>query len=377
MIYLDNAATTLHKPEAVKRAVWDAMETMGSSGRGAYPAALEASRMIYETRELAAEFFGAPSPVSVAFTSNATEALNIAVSGLIRSKDHVICTQMEHNSVLRPLYRKEKEGAQLSILPCGDQGIPDMSKLPELFRKNTRAVICTHASNVTGDLNDIRTAAELCRENGVLFILDTAQTAGSIPIHMGEMKIDVLCFTGHKGLMGPQGTGGICLGEGIRIPAFKTGGSGVHSFDREQPGQGALVLEAGTLNGHGIAGLHEAFSFLKQTTVEAVREKEQELCSYFCREAARIPGVRLYGNTETKERAAVAALNIRDYDSAAVCDELAQYYGIAVRGGIHCAPLMHRFLGTEKQGAVRFSFSWYNEMEEAEQAVLALREIAG
>lgn len=377
MIYLDNAATTLCKPDCVKKAVWEAMENMGSSGRGAYPAALEASRVIYETRELAAEFFGAPSPVSVAFTSNATEALNIAVSGLIQKGDHVICTQMDHNSVLRPLYRKEKEGAELSILKCTDNGKPDMSKLENMFRKNTKAVICTHASNVTGDFNDIRTAAETCRKNGVLFVLDGAQTAGSFPIDMKKMKIDVLCFTGHKGLMGPQGTGGICLGENIRIPAFKTGGSGMHSFDKEQPGQGAQMLEAGTLNGHGIAGLHAAFSFLKETGIDRIRKKEQELCRYFCREAARIPGIRLYGNVEESERAAVVSLNVRDYDSAVICDELAEFYGIAVRGGIHCAPLMHSFLGTERQGTVRFSFSWYNEMEEAEQAVQALREIAG
>ena len=277
MIYLDNAATTLYKPEPVRRAVYEAMGTVGNSGRGAWGPALSASRLVYSVREKAAEFFGAWGGESVAFTSNATEALNIAIEGLVKKGDHVITTQVEHNSVLRPLYRKEKEGAELTILPADEKGNFSLADMEKAVRQNTTAVICTHASNVTGNLFPAEEIGNLCRRYGLLFILDASQSAGEAFIDMQSMHIDVLCFTGHKGLMGPQGTGGICVDPQVKIPPFKTGGSGILSFDREHPDCMPEALEAGTLNIHGLAGLGAAFDYLRETGLEQIIEHEKRL----------------------------------------------------------------------------------------------------
>ena len=230
MIYVDNAATTLPKPPAVSQAVVKAMASFGGAGRGSHPAALAASRCIYAARSAVGQLFGA-SPERVAFTSNATESLNIAIQGLLGSGDHVITTALEHNSVLRPLYRLESRGMELSIVGCDDRGKLDYDGFGRSLCSNTKAIVCTHGSNLTGELIDLAFIGRFCRDNGLLWILDVAQTGGVFPVDMASMGIDVLCFTGHKGLLGPQGTGGICLGEGIAIPPFKVGGSGQHSFD--------------------------------------------------------------------------------------------------------------------------------------------------
>ena len=376
MIYLDNAATTLRKPQCVIDAVVAAMGSMGNAGRGAHGSSLSSARVIYDTRCKLAALFGCSLPENVIFTSNSTEALNIALSGIFAPGDHVISTDLEHNSVLRPLYRLEREGViELDFVPADTHGRPDYAAFERLLKPNTRAVVCTHASNLTGNMIDIARVGRIAHDHGALLVVDASQTAGAVPIHMEAMGIDILCFTGHKGLMAPQGTGGLCIREGVQIRPFKVGGSGVHSYDREQPADYPTRLEAGTLNGHGIAGLSAALDYLKEVGVETIRDHEMALMTRFYEAVRNIDGVTVYGDFET-ERTAVVTLNIRDYDSSAVSDELAEYYDIATRPGAHCAPRMHHALGTEEQGAVRFSFAWFNTTEEVDAAIAAVKELA-
>ena len=381
MIYLDNGATTLQKPECVKEALLEAMASMGNSGRGVHDASLYAGRIIYRARESLAELLGAAAPEQVVFTANATESLNLVLGGLFGLGDHVITTVCEHNSVLRPLYRLQ--GVELSVLPvkaeAGEErqaGILAYDELESLLRPNTKALIITHASNLTGNITDLEQAAAFAKKHSLLLIVDAAQTAGAVPMDMERMGIDVLCFTGHKGLYGPQGTGGVCVRPGLSIRPLKVGGSGIHSFDREHPSEMPAALEAGTLNGHGIAGLGAAARWLLETGVEQIRAREQALLRRFVDGVKEVEGVTLYGNPDLDRRTGIQSLNIRDYDSARVADWLYEDYGIAVRGGAHCAPLMHEALGTREQGAVRFSFSYFNTEAEADEAAAAVRELA-
>ena len=376
MIYLDNAATTLHKPQQVIDAVVHAMQSMGNCARGTHVEALDAARTVYDARVRLASLFGCPRVDHVAFTANSTEALNMAINGLIDPGDHVISTDLEHNSVLRPLYRLEAEhGAELSFVPADKLGNVDYADFERLMKPNTRAVVCTNASNLTGTVLDIERIAKTAHSHGALVIVDASQTAGCWPIDMKKMGIDVLCFTGHKGLMGPQGTGGICVKEGIEIRPFKVGGSGVQSYSRTHPAEYPTRLEAGTLNGHGIAGLGAAAKFISETGVENIHAKERSLMLRFYEGVKNIEGVTVYGDF-TKDKTAIVALNIRDYESGEVSYELSQGYGIATRPGAHCAPRMHKALGTAEVGAVRFSFSFYNTEEEIDEAVRAVAELA-
>lgn len=383
MIYLDNGATTLRKPECVKEALLEAMASMGNSGRGVHDASLYAGRTIYRARESLAELLGAAAPEQVVFTANATESLNLVLGGLFRPGDHVITTVCEHNSVLRPLYRLQ--GVELSVLPVKaavdskeerQAGILAYDELESLLCPNTKALIITHASNLTGNITDLERAAAFAKKHSLLLIVDAAQTAGAVPMDMERMEIDVLCFTGHKGLYGPQGTGGVCVRPGLSIRPLKVGGSGIHSFDREHPSEMPAALEAGTLNGHGIAGLGAAARWLLEIGVEQIRAREQALLRRFVDGVKEVEGVTLYGNPDLDRRTGIQSLNIRDYDSARVADWLYEDYGIAVRGGAHCAPLMHEALGTREQGAVRFSFSYFNTEAEADEAAAAVRELA-
>lgn len=375
MIYLDNAATTLHKPPAVVQAVVSALNGMGNSARGAYPSALSAARTVYGAREKLAALFHC-SPDHVVFTSNSTEALNVVLNGFWTAGDHVLTTDYEHNSVLRPLYRLEAEGKiSLRFVAADRQGALNYSDFETLLRPNTRAIVCTHASNLTGDLLDIERIGKIAHGHGLLFIVDASQTAGVFPIDMQKYHIDALCFTGHKSLLGPQGTGGLCIAEGLRLRPWKVGGTGVQSYSPEQPSQYPTLLEAGTLNGHGIAGLSAALDFIAETGMERIRAYEQGLAERFYRGVRDLPGVAVYGDFSQKERAPIVALNIGDTDSAETSDALSGLYSIATRPGAHCAPRLHRALGTEKQGAVRFSFSWYNTKAEVDFALQAIKEL--
>ena len=375
MIYLDNAATTIHKPEGVAQAMVQALSSLGNSGRGAHEATLDASRIIYGTREKLARLFGIKDPMRIAFTCNATESLNIAINGLFEKGDHVITTMCEHNSVLRPLYRLEENGVELSILPADSKGVPMYGELERLIQQNTRAIVITHASNLSGNVTDLGRVSAITQKYKLLLVVDASQSAGCIPIDVEKMGIDVLCFTGHKGLMGPQGTGGIYVREGLEIRPLKVGGSGVHSYDREHPKEMPTALEAGTLNGTGIAGLFSSLDFILDTGVEAIHKKEMKLAKRFFDGIKELPEVTVYGDWQNSERTAIVSVNLGTEESGQVSDWLWEDYGIAVRAGAHCAPLMHKALGTEKQGAVRFSFSYFNTEEEVDAAIQALKEI--
>lgn len=376
MIYLDNAATTLHKPPQVTEAIVHALQSMGNSSRGTHAGSMAASHTVYDTRVKLAKLFGCPRADHVAFTANVTEALNIAINGLISKGDHVITTDCEHNSVLRPLYRlADEHGVELSFVRADRQGNLDYYAFENLIRPNTRAIVCTHASNLTGNLTDLHRVGAIAKAHGVLLIVDAAQTAGAYPINMEELGIDVLCFTGHKGLMGPQGTGGLCVREGLAIRPWKVGGSGVQSYSRTHPVQMPTCLEAGTLNGHGIAGLSAAVDFIQNVGVDAIHDREMSLMRRFYEGVKDAPSVTVYGDF-TRERTAIVTLNIDNYESGTVSDALSEEYGIATRPGAHCAPRMHQALGTEQQGAVRFSFSWFNTEEEIDAAIRAVCELA-
>ena len=376
MIYFDNAATTMRKPDAVVQAVTQALCSLGNPGRGVHDAALDASRIIFDARRLLAELFGAENPKQIAFTANSTESLNMAIKGIINSGDHVITTALEHNSVLRPLYELEGRGAELTIIPADAQGRIRYEDFEAAIRPNTKAIVCTHGSNLTGNLVDLRRVGEIAKAHGLLFVVDASQTAGVFDIDVQDMHIDILCFTGHKGLLGPQGTGGLYVREGVSVRPLLSGGSGVQTYSRTHPAQMPTALEAGTLNTHGLAGLRAAVSYLQETGLDTIRKAEQALMWEFYREVQKIPGITVYGDFSAKERCPIVTLNIRDYDSSEVSDALAIHYGIATRPGAHCAPLMHQALGTVDQGAVRFSFCHYNTMEEIKTAVSALRELA-
>ncbi len=376
MIYLDNAATTMHKPQCVIDAVVSAMSSMGNAGRGANEASLSASRIIYDTRERLCRLFGGTSPKQVVFTCNSTESLNIAIRGLLEPGDHVITTMLEHNSVLRPLYEMEKKGVKLTIVESDRNGRLDISKIEEAVSDETKMIICTNGSNLTGNYVDIGTVGKIAKAHGVLFVVDASQTAGVFPIDVEKMNIDVLCFTGHKGLLGPQGTGGMYVREGIAIKPLKSGGTGVQTYHKTQPEKMPTHLEAGTLNGHGIAGLHAALGYILETGIDNIRAREQELMWKFYKGVKDIPEVTVYGDFSSRERCPIVTLNIGDYDSGEVSDALLTDYGISTRPGGHCAPLMHEALGTAWQGAVRFSFCHYNTDEEVETAIRAVRELA-
>lgn len=375
MIYFDNAATSLPKPPVVGRAMLEALETVGGAGRGGHPAALNAARVIFKARKAVADLLGS-APERTVFTANATESLNIAIQGLLDPQDHVITTVYEHNSVLRPLYRLRDSGLAMSVVGVDAQGTLDYDAFTRCLQPNTKAVICTHASNLTGSLTDLAWVAGFCKENQLLLVVDASQTAGVFPLHADALGIDVLCFTGHKGLLGPQGTGGLCIGKGVAIRPLKVGGSGLHSFSEAHPGTLPESLEAGTLNAHGIAGLLAGVTYIQETGLETIRDRELALAKRFREGIKTIPAVRIYGDV-TKPHAPIAALNIGAIDSAEVADRLANEYGICTRAGAHCAPLAHIALGTKEQGAVRFSFSSFNTGEEIAAGIAAIAEISG
>ena len=378
MIYLDNAATTMCKPQAVVDAVANALCSLGNAGRGATSGALDAARTIHACRTKLARLLGCPRADHVCFAPNSTAALNTAINGLIRPGDRVVTTVLEHNSVLRPLNRLVFErGVTLEHAGCDKLGRLDYDELERLVTPGTRAVVVTHASNVTGNVVDIARVAAIAHAVGALIIVDASQTAGAAAVDMEAMGLDVVCFTGHKGLMGPQGTGGLAVMPGIDVEPWAMGGSGVHSFEPLQPLEWPTRLEAGTLNGHGIAGLSAGLDFIEaEGGVEAIAAHEAALARRFYEGVRGIAGVTVYGDQEQRGRSAIVSLNIGDIDSAQVSDALMQGWEIATRPGAHCAPLMHRALGTERQGVVRFSFGYFNTVDEVDIAIDAVSELA-
>ena len=377
MIYLDNAATTLQKPRPVGQAMLDALQTAGNPGRGAHEPTLHAARLVYETRTALAELLGADDPSCIAFTANATQSLNMALCGLLHPGDHVITTVCEHNSVLRPLYRLQKNGVQLDFVEADARGVLRYEQFEQKLRPNTRAVVVSHASNVTGNVTDLAFVADFTQKHGLLLVLDAAQTAGIRPLDVKTLGADVLCFTGHKGLLGPQGTGGAYVRPGLQVAPLVVGGSGVHSFAEEHPAQMPTALEAGTLNVPGIAGLGAGVRWILQQGIQTLQAKETARAQLFYEQLQAVENLIFYGDfSGNTPRVPIVSLNIGDEDSAWVADALWEDAGICVRAGAHCAPLLHKTLGTAAQGVVRFSFSHANTEEEVLRAAQAVRTLA-
>ena len=367
MIYFDNAATGWPKPPQVSVAVSEALQKAGNPGRGAHASAAWAAQKVYAVREKLSEMFHIDDPLQIAFTLNATHALNIAVN-LCRGE--IITTSMDHNSVLRPVISR----GYFNIVKADRQGHIDASDVVRRISDLTGAVIMTHGSNVTGEVYDIEAVGAACRKRGILFIVDCAQTAGVIPIDINKMCIDVLCFSGHKGLLGPQGTGGIYIRKGIPIRPFMLGGTGSKSFQLTQPTEMPDCFESGTVNAHGIAGLGAGIDYINKVGINHIHSKETNLRRYFINKIKEIPEVTVYGR-ENVNTTGTVSINIKGVDSNNVASLLGEN-SVCVRGGFHCAPLAHKSLGTDNSGTVRFSFGSENTYGEIDRAVDIIQKVS-
>jgi len=370
MIYFDNSATTLIKPPEVSQAVAYAVNNFGNAGRSFYDAALLASREIFKTREAIAKLIGLKEPLDVAFTSSATESLNLVISGLISKDDSVITTVSEHNSLLRPLYLT---GCNLSFVDCDDRGILLLDSFEKLITPSTKFLVCTHGSNVSGNITDTKTLYEKCRANRITMILDISQTFGLVPVDIN--MADIFCFTGHKGLYGPQGTGGVIVKGNFDFDIVKTGGSGVNSFDRIQSKSMPDVFEAGTQNSHGIYGLQKGVNYINETGVDTICENVMRLMKAFYTGIKDLDRVKFYGDYSTDYRLPIVSIKVNGLTSSELAERLWVDYKIATRAGSHCAPLLHKRFGTENTGLVRFSFSCFNTEDEIQKGVNAVNEI--
>lgn len=370
-IYLDNAATTAQKPAVVAEAVTQILTgEYGNPSRGAHGYSLAGFRVAEKARNQVKELFNADQRYEVAFTNNATVSLNEVLKGLIHVGDHVLTTSWEHNSVLRPLYQLEEQGASFDVVSSeAVTGRLNYQEFTEKVRPETKAVVCNHASNVTGNLLDLEWVKNFCAEQELYLIIDASQTAGVIPIDLSDGKIAALCFTGHKSLYGPQGTGGVCLLKDLPVEPVITGGDGMQSFSKVQPKNLPTLLEAGTLNIPGIAGLSASIQWLIE------KEPAEKLGTYFYQELQKIAGVTIYGDF-TNPRVDVFSINIKDAESAIVSDVLWEEYQVATRPGYHCAPLMHEALGTADRGTVRLSFSSFTTKAEVDTVLAALQNLA-
>lgn len=378
MIYLDNAATSFPKPEEVYVAVDRAMREYGANpGRSGHRMALEAGRLIFETREILCNLFNIDNPMNMIFTCNATDGLNLGIKGLLRTGDHVITTSMEHNSVLRPLKSLEKIGVETTIIKCDSTGTIDITDIEKNIKENTKLIVTTHASNVTGTIFPIKEIGKLAKKYGIIYMVDAAQTAGVYDIDVQDMNIDILVFPGHKGLMGPQGTGCIYIKEGIKVEQLKEGGTGSTSHLLTQPDFLPDRYESGTPNTPGIAGLGAGVRYILKRGIENIRKHEQELTRFFIEELKKINNVKIYGPCDAERQASVVSINIGDEDSSEVSYILDRAFDIAVRPGLHCAPLAHKTIGTLEQGVVRFSIGAFNTFGDIEKAVEAVKKIAG
>jgi len=379
IIYFDNAATSWPKPPEVNAAMQKYMRKIGANpGRSGHRLSVEAARVIYDTREKLAQLFNISDPLRIVMTKNATEGLNIAVSGLLKAGDHVITSSMEHNSVMRPLRAMERRGVELSVIPCDKEGSIDSAQIAAAVKKNTKAIFMTHASNITGTMMPVVEIGRIARESGLVFCVDAAQTAGSFPIDVNKMNIDLLAFTGHKSLFGPSGTGGLFIREGLekRIEPICVGGTGSRSEVEDQPDFMPDRYEAGTPNTVGIAGLQAGVDFVLSKGISEIKNIEDGLVKIFIDRVREIPGVVLYGKTDPQKRTPVVSFNIKGMDPAAVALELDERFKIMSRSGIHCAPSAHKTIGTYPMGAVRFSFSYFNTQEQVTKAVEAIKKIS-
>lgn len=377
MIYLDNAATTWPKPEGVAERIREFLTVAGgNSGRGGHAFALQASRIIFRVREDLAHFFGVDDPTCVIFTQNTTQALNQALFGYLNPGDHVITSSLEHNAVSRPLRVLAQRGVEVTEIAVQTEKEFPWEDYKKAFTKKTKLVVSLHASNVTGTVLPIERIGKIARAKGALHLVDAAQTAGIFPLDFSRLPVDMLAFPGHKGLLGPQGTGGLILRPEITLRPLIYGGTGSLSESDQQPDFLPDALESGTLNGVGIAGLGAGIEYLKIQGIDNVRKREQALCRRLITGLNSIPGVQIYGGRDTESKAPIVAFNIGKLDSTEVGYVLDQEYGVIARAGLHCAPHAHISLGTIRQGAVRLSPSHYNTDEEIDLTLGAISEIS-
>ena len=377
MIYFDNAATSWPKPRSVAAAMVDQLENAGGNpGRAGHHLSLAAASVVAEAREAVGRLFNAADPERVVFTHNATHALNLALHGLLRQGDHVVTTSIEHNSVMRPLRHFERSGIELTIAACRRDGTLDVEAVARALRANTRLLVATHASNVSGTVLPIGELATLARSRGVLFLVDASQTAGTIPIDVAALGVDLLAFTGHKALLGPTGTGGLYIRDGVELKPLLRGGTGSESQYEIQPLFLPDAHESGTVNVTGLAGLRASVRFLLDIGIEEVRAHEQMLMARFLSAAQTVPGLRVHGPLDAHARCGSVSFTMNATTSSNVALLLDESFNVMARAGLHCAPAAHRTLGTFPTGTVRFSFSWFNTETEVDTAARALHDIA-
>lgn len=369
MIYLDNAATSFPKPSKVYEEVMNCMRNYcANPGRGSHTMSIRSALKIMEARDLISEIFNIKNPLNIVFTSNATEALNIAIKGLLKSGDHIISTVIEHNSVLRPLNTMSKNGVEVTLISSDKAGFINPLDIKDEIKLNTKAIIINHASNVLGSIQDINSIGKIAKNYGIIFILDASQSAGCISIDVERDNIDLLAFPGHKGLLGPQGTGALYVKEGIEIKSFKEGGTGSSSNSMNQPYELPDRFESGTLNTPGIVGLCEGIKFIKKIGIENIYNEEMQLMDQLIRELKKLDFVKIYGSTSLKNRLSVISINIEGIDASIVGEELNDSE-IAVRTGYHCAALIHKVIGTEYIGTVRISPGCFNTSKDIDEFI--------
>ena len=377
MIYLDNAATTFPKPSSVYKSVMKAMKVYGANpGRGSHKMAIEGARIIYETRELLAELFNMDDPMKVIFTFNATDSLNTAIKGILSSGDHVVTTEMEHNSVLRPIKELENFGVENTIVKCATDGTINLNDLESAIRGNTKLIVTTHVSNLTGTIFPAEEIGKICKKYSIPYLLDASQSAGVLNIDMKKYNIGLLAVPGHKGLLGPQGTGALLINSDIEIKHLKEGGTGSQSSSLEHPNFYPDKLEAGTHNLPGIAGLNAGLKYILNRGTESIYSHEKALLDTFIIGLRKNPKIKIYGPESIEHRISVVPVNIDGMDSSEVANILDTEYDIAVRPGLHCAPLAHKAIGTENLGAVRFGVGPFNKETDIIAAVDALNKIS-
>jgi len=380
MIYFDNAATSYPKPKEVGQAMMYFLEKVGATpGRSGHRLSIEAGRILYQARESLAELFNVDDPLRIIFTLNVTEALNLALKGLLRPGDQVITSSMEHNSVMRPLRELEKKGVEVKVVSCSPKGFLEPQDIEKSIRKNTRLIVLNHGSNVIGTLLPIIEVGKIARKYNILFLVDTAQTAGCYSLDIRKDNIDLLAFTGHKALYGPPGTGGLIIGERVdtkKLTPLKEGGTGSHSEFEEQPDFLPDIYESGTPNIVGLNGLKEGVRFVLAKGVDKIHQHEKNLIIQLIEGLKEIPEVTLYGGDYRKEQVAVVSFNLKDKWPSEVGMRLDEEYDIMCRVGLHCSPATHKTIGTFPRGTVRFSMSWFNTLKEVDQAIMAIREIA-
>ncbi len=379
-LYMDNAATSFPKPESVEKALLDYHRNIGASaGRGAYPRAVAAGRLLDDTRKLLCRLFNVHKPEQFIFTFNASDALNLAIKGIDwKEGDAAVVSQMEHNSVLRPLHAlRERVGIKVIKVKASKEGIVDPIEVARAIVPQTKLIAVVHGSNVSGSLQPIADIGDIAHRKGIPFLVDAAQTAGAVPIDVQAMKIDLLAFPGHKALLGPLGTGALYIREGLKLNTFKEGGTGSQSEQDIQPEFLPDRYESGSHNALGIAGWKAGLEFIEQQTVEKIRAAEERLTAKFLYGLKDIPGLTVYGPRDAAKQVAVVSMRLNDLAPAELSHRLFESGGLMTRSGLHCAPGAHRSIGTYPTGATRFSFGYFNTPADIDQALKTLKVLAG